>query len=78
MDSGRNAEFAFTFVADTYDSSGNFANTTRVRGMLIVGDDGLSGTGKTILEKLDTTGKVIFTSPVPTPFTGSRLVVQAF
>jgi hypothetical protein len=71
-----NQEFAFVFVADTFDRAGNFVNTHRVHGMLTVGDDGLSATGKTILEILDTTGKVIFTSPAPTAFTGERLTLQ--
>ncbi len=71
-----NHEFAFIFVADTFDTAGNFVNTHRVRGMLTVGDDGASATGKTILEILDTTGKVIFTSPAPTAFTGARLTLQ--
>ncbi len=70
-----NYEFAFTFVADTFDSSGAFANTHRVRGTLTLSDDGLSATGKIVLEILDTTGKVIFTAPFPTTFTGARLVV---
>lgn len=71
-------EYAFTFLSDTFDSSGNFASTHRVRGMLRLAHDGLSATGQTILEIIDTSGAVIFTSPVPTPFTGRRTVVQAF
>lgn len=71
-------EYAFVFLADTFDGSGNFAGTHRVRGMLRLAQDGLSATGETILEIIDTTGTVIFTSPGPTPFTGTRTVVQPF
>jgi hypothetical protein len=71
-------QYAFTFLADTFDSSGNFANTHRVRGMLRLTHDGSIASGQTILEIIDTTGAVIFTSPVPTPFTGTRTVVQPF
>lgn len=70
-----NQEFAFTFVADTYDSLGNFANTHRVRGKLTLSEDGLSATGKILLEFLDTAGNVIFTAPAATTFTGTRVVV---
>lgn len=73
-----NLEFAFTFLANSYDSSGAYTNTHRVHGMLTLGDDRVSGTGKTLLEILDATGKVIFTAPGPTAFTGVKLVVTPF
>ena len=73
-----NQEFAFTFLANSYDSSGAYTNTHRVRGMLTLGDDRISGTGKTLLEILDPTGKIIFTAPGPTTFTGVKLVVTPF
>ncbi len=73
-----NQEFAFTFLANSYDSSGKYTDTHRVRGMLTLSDDGFSATGKTLLEILDPTGAVIFTSPGPTMFSGVKLVVTPF
>ena len=73
-----NQEFAFTFLANTYDSSGKYTDTHRVRGMLTLGDDGFTATGKTLLEILGPTGAVVFTSPGPTTFTGAKLVVTPF
>jgi hypothetical protein len=72
-----NQEFAFTFLANTSDSSGNYTGTHRVRGMMTLGDDA-SCTGKTLLEILDPTGTVIFKSPGPTTFTGVKLEVTPF
>jgi len=71
-------DFAFTFLANTYDASGNYTGTHRVRGMMTVGDDGITVAGKTLLDILDPTGAVIFTSPGPTTFTGLKLVVTPF
>jgi hypothetical protein len=73
-----NQEFAFTFLANTTDSSGNYTGTHRVRGMMTIGDDPASCTGKTLLEILDPTGAVIFKSPDPTTFTGLKLEVTPF
>ena len=73
-----NQEFAFTFLANTYDSSGNYTGTHRVRGMITLSDDTVSCTGKTLLDILDPTGAVIFSSPGPTTFTGAKLVVTPF
>jgi hypothetical protein len=69
---------AFTFLSDTYDSSGNYLNTNRIRGTMTVSLDGLSSTGTTLLEILDKTGKVIFTTPATSTFTGMRLTVLSF
>jgi hypothetical protein len=68
-------EFAFTFVSDAYDGSGNYLNTNRVRGTMTVSDDGLTATGRTLLEILDKTGKISFTAPAQTTFTGTRLII---
>ena len=46
--------------------------------MMTVGDDGINVAGKTLLDILDPTGTVIFTSPGPTTFTGLKLVVTPF
>ena len=73
-----NREFAFTFLANTYDSSGNYTGTHRVHGMMTLGDDSTTATGKTLLDILDPTGTVVFTSPGPTTFTGMKLVVTPF
>lgn len=69
-------EFAFTFVANTYDDAGNFRTTNRVRGMMTLTDDGLSATGKTMVDVLDTTGQVILS--IQATFTGTRMVVEPF
>jgi hypothetical protein len=73
-----NQEFAFTFLANTYDASGTYTGTNRVRGMMTLADDGTSCTGKTLLEILDPSGTVTFTAPGPTTFTGLRVVVTPF
>lgn len=73
-----NQEFAFTFLANTYDTSGNYTGTHRVRGMMTLGDDSITAAGKTFLEILDPTGTVTFTSPGPTTFTGMKLVITPF
>ena len=69
-------EFAFTFVANTYDDAGNFRTTNRVRGMMTLSDDGLSATGKTMVDIFDTAGQVILSRT--SPFTGTRIVVEPF
>ena len=71
-------EFAFTFVVDTYDDSGTFQSTHRVRGMMTISEDGLSASGKTILEILDTSGNVVPPSPLTSTFIGSRIEVVPF
>ena len=73
-----NRDFAFTFLANTYDASGTYTGTHRVRGMLTLGDHTTTATGKTLLDILDPTGTVVFTSPGPTTFTGMKLVVTPF
>jgi hypothetical protein len=67
-------DFAFTFVADTFDSEGKYANTHRVRGTITVDDYGLGASGKAMLEILDQSGQVIVTAPQNT-FVGTRIVV---
>jgi hypothetical protein len=69
-------EFGFTFVANTYDELGNFRTTNRVRGMMKLSGDGLSATGKTMVDILDTTGQIILSRG--TMFTGERVVVEPF
>jgi len=69
-------QYAFTFVANTYDASGTYTATHRVRGMLTLGDDGVSASGKTALEVLNSAGVVIFTAT--STFTGQRLTIQPF
>jgi hypothetical protein len=73
-----NQEFAFTFLANITDGSGNYTGTHRVRGMMTLGDNPASCTGKTLVEILDPTGAVIFKSPGPTTFTGVKLEVTPF
>lgn len=69
-------DYAFTFVADSYDSSGHFQESDVVSGVMHVGDDGVSATGTSLIEILDTAGHVIFKQPAsaPTSFTGVRLI----
>jgi len=67
-------DYSFTFVADSYDSSGNFVESDVVTGVLHVSDDGLSATGTSLLERLDTAGKVIQPRFPPTSFMGTRIV----
>ncbi len=73
---GNYGEFAFTFLSNTFDSTGNFQSTSRVRGVMTISADGLSATGKAKLEVLDTTGAVTFSSS--NTFTGARSVVAPF
>ena len=73
-----NQEFAFTFLANTFDTTGNYTGTHRVRGMITLRDDAVTATGKTLLEILDPTGAVVFTAPGPTSFTGVKLAVTPF
>lgn len=73
-----NQEFAFTFLANTFDTTGNYTGTHRVRGMITLRDDAVTATGKTLLEILDPTGAIVFTAPGPTTFTGVKLVVTPF
>lgn len=68
-------QFAFTFVADTFDANGGYINTHRVRGTMTLNDNSLAASGETLLELIDTTGQVIFTAPAKTTFTGTRVVV---
>jgi hypothetical protein len=68
-------QYNFTFLSDTYDAQGNYANTNRVRGVMILSDDGLTATGTTLLEILDKTGAVVFKSPATSSFTGTRVVI---
>ena len=69
-------EFAFTFVANTYDDAGNFRTTSRVRGMMALSEDGLFAAGRTIVDIFDTAGQLILSRT--TTFTGSRVVVEPF
>ncbi len=71
-----NQEFAFTFLANTYQTTGGFQSTHRVRGIMTVSSDGLSAAGTTKLEVLNSAGQVIATAA--TAFTGARMVVEAF
>ena len=68
-------EIAFTFVSDTYDAAGNYLNTNRVRGIMNISDDGQTGSGTTLLEIIDKTGKIVFTAPATTDFTGTRITL---
>ena len=69
-------EFAFTYVANSYDKSGAFSGTYQVRGMMKLSDDSLSATGKTKFSILDPAGKAVFAST--TTFTATRVVVEPF
>ena len=71
-----NREFAFTFVANTYDDAGNFRTTNRVRGMMTLGDDGLTATGRTIVDIFDAAGHIVLSRTVT--FIGTRVAVEAF
>jgi hypothetical protein len=73
---GNLGETAFTFVSDTYDSSGNFVNTHRVRCMMVISPDGLSATGRAILDVFDTTGKIVQSGT--STFTAVRIVATPF
>jgi hypothetical protein len=68
-------DYSFTFTGDVYDSSGNFVNTNVVAGTMHVSDDGLTATGTSLLQILDTTGKILFQQPAanPTPFKANRI-----
>jgi hypothetical protein len=69
-------EFAFTFVANTYDDLGNFRGTSRIRGMITLSPDGLTATGRTLVNVLNSAGEVVLTRT--TTFTGARVVVEPF
>lgn len=71
-----NKEFAFTFVANAYDDAGNFRSTNRVRGMMTLGDDGLTASGKTMVDIFDRTGQIVLSSTAT--FTGTRVIVEPF
>ena len=71
-----NKEFAFTFVANTYDEMGNFRTTNRVRGMMAISEDGLLAAGRTMVDILNSAGEIILSRT--TQFTGSRVVVEPF
>lgn len=69
-------DYSFTFAADVYDGTGNFVSTNVVSGLMHVSDDGLSATGTSLVEIIDTTGKVLFQQPsaAPTPFKATRII----
>lgn len=72
-------DFTFTFAADVYDNAGNYVNTNFVSGAMHVNDDGVTATGTTSVEVVDTTGTVLFKQPsaAPSSFTAVRLAAGA-